>query len=137
MKEASSLAVQNWCYCFHQYSIDQSKAYVLCLVTSVVSGSMRPHGLWPDTPVHGLPQARIPKWVAMPPSWGSFQPRNQTQVFCLACGFFTIWATRKPMNTEVGSLSLLQGVFWTQELNSSSCIAAGFFTSRATKGAPK
>lgn len=43
-KEASSLAVQNWCYCFHQYSI-QRKAHVLCLVTLVMSYSMRPHGL--------------------------------------------------------------------------------------------
>ena len=32
-------------------------------------------------------------------------------------GFFTIWSTREAVNTEVGSLSLLQGIFPTQELN--------------------
>ena len=34
----------------------------------------------------------------------------------------------KPKNTGVGSLSLLQGIFLTQELNEVSCIAGGFFT---------
>ena len=32
-------------------------------------------------------------------------------------------------NTGVGSLSLFQGIFWTQGLNLASCIAGGFFTS--------
>ena len=31
--------------------------------------------------------------------------------------FFTIWGTRDPKNVGVGSLSLLQGIFMTQELN--------------------
>ena len=35
----------------------------------------------------------------------------------------------KPKNTGVGSLSLLQGIFLTQESNQVSCIAGGFFTS--------
>ena len=34
----------------------------------------------------------------------------------------------KPKNTGVGSLSLLQEIFLTQELKQSSCIAGGFFT---------
>ena len=33
-----------------------------------------------------------------------------------------------PKNTGVGSLSLLQGISWTQKLNQVSCIAGGFFT---------
>ena len=40
-------------------------------------------------------QARILKWVAMPSSRGSYQPRDWTQVSCIAGGFFTIWATRE------------------------------------------
>ena len=40
-------------------------------------------------------QARILEWVAMPSSRGSFQPRGQTQVSCIAGGFFIIWATRE------------------------------------------
>ena len=44
--------------------------------------------------VHGILQARILEWVAMTFSRGSFQPRNRTQVSCIASRFFTIWATR-------------------------------------------
>ena len=65
----------------------------------------------------GILQARILEWVAMPSSRGSSHPRDWTQVSHIAGGFFTIWATRKPKNTGVGSLSLLQGIFPTQELN--------------------
>ena len=39
-------------------------------------------------------QARILEWVAMPSSRGSSQPRDWTQVLCIAGGFFTIWDTR-------------------------------------------
>ena len=35
----------------------------------------------------------------------------------------------KPKNTQVGSLSILQGNFLTQELNRVSCITGRFFTS--------
>ena len=45
--------------------------------------------------VHGILQGRILQWVAVPISRGSFQPRDQTQVSCVAGGFFTVWATRK------------------------------------------
>ena len=40
----------------------------------------------------GILQARIVEWVAMPSSRGSSQPRDWTQVSCIAGGFFTIWA---------------------------------------------
>ena len=48
----------------------------------------------PGSSVHGIVQARILEGVAMPSSRGSSQPRDQTQVFRIAGGFFTIWATR-------------------------------------------
>ena len=51
----------------------------------------------PDSSVHGILQARILEWVAMPFSRGSSQPRDQTQVSRIAGGFFTICATGKPM----------------------------------------
>ena len=38
----------------------------------------------------GVLQARILEWVAMPSSRGSSQPRDQTQVSCIAGVFFTI-----------------------------------------------
>ena len=68
-----------------------------------------------DYTVHGILQARILEWVAFPFSKGSSQPRDWSQVSHIAGGFFTSWATRKPRNTGVGSLSLLQGMFPTQE----------------------
>ena len=47
----------------------------------------------------GILQARLLEWVAMPSSRESFQPRNRTQVSCITGGFFTIWATRKPISS--------------------------------------
>ena len=70
-----------------------------------------------DYIVHGILQARILEWVAFPFSRVSSQPRDQTQVSHNAGGFFTSWATGKPKNTGVSSLSLLQGIFLTQESN--------------------
>ena len=49
----------------------------------------------PGSSVHGILQARILEWVAMPSSRGSSQPRDQTHVSCIAGGFFTSWATRE------------------------------------------
>ena len=41
--------------------------------------------------VHGILQARILEWVAIPFSSGSSPTRDQTQVSCLAGRFFTIF----------------------------------------------
>ena len=58
-----------------------------------------------DYTVHGILQARILEWVAFPFSRGYSQPRDQTQVSCIAGGFFTIWATRETQECEVGLTS--------------------------------
>ena len=39
----------------------------------------------PVSSVHGVFQARILEWVALPYSRGSFQPRDQTSVSCIFC----------------------------------------------------
>ena len=70
-----------------------------------------------DYTVHGILQARILQWAAFPLSRGSSQPRDQIQVPHIASGFVTSWAQGQPKNTGVGSLSLLQQIFPTQELN--------------------
>ena len=46
----------------------------------------------PGSSVHGIFQAGILEWVAIPFSRGSFQPRDQTQVSCTPDRFFTVWA---------------------------------------------
>ena len=45
--------------------------------------------------VHGILQARILEWVAFPLSRGSSQPRDRTQAFGIAGGFFISLATRE------------------------------------------
>ena len=49
----------------------------------------------PDSFVHGILQARILEWIAMPSDKGTSQPRNRTQVSCIASRFFTDWANGK------------------------------------------
>ena len=44
----------------------------------------------PGSSVHGILQARILEWVAIPFSRGYSWPKDQTQVFCIAGRFFTI-----------------------------------------------
>ena len=43
----------------------------------------------PGFSVHGILQARILEWVAMPFSRGSSQPRDRTSVSCIAGKLFT------------------------------------------------
>ena len=57
-----------------------------------------------DYAVHGLLQARVLEWVAFPFSGASSQLRDQTQVSCIAGGFFTSWATRE---THSGNITVL------------------------------
>ena len=49
----------------------------------------------PGSSVHGISQARILEWVAIPFSGESSQPRDWTWVSCLAGRHFTVWATRE------------------------------------------
>ena len=48
-----------------------------------------------DYKVHGILQARILEWVAMPSSRWSSLPRDWILVSHIASGFFTSWATRE------------------------------------------
>ena len=57
----------------------------------------------PGCSAHGILQARILEWVAIPFSRGSSQHRDQTRVSCVAGGFFTIWATREAHRHIVGA----------------------------------
>ena len=54
----------------------------------------------PDSSVHGILQARILEWFAMPFSRGSSQPRYQTHVSHTSGRLFTIWATQGALNHE-------------------------------------
>ena len=53
--------------------------------------------------IHGILQARILEWVAIPFSRASSQSRDRTQVSCIAGGFFTSWATREAQYEVINS----------------------------------
>ena len=67
--------------------------------------------------VYGIFQARILEWIAFLFSKGSSQSRDQTQSPALQANSLPAEPPGKPKNTGVGSLSLLQGIFPTQESN--------------------
>ena len=50
-----------------------------------------------DYTVRGILQTRILEWVAFPFPRGSSKPREQTQVSCIAGGFFTSRGTREAL----------------------------------------
>ena len=79
----------------------------------------------PWTVAHQVPlsaeilQAKAMDWVAMPSSRASSQPRDLTQVSHIAGNSLPSEPQGKPKNTGVSNLSLLQGIFTTQESNQS------------------
>ena len=78
--------------------VNQLYAHMLCCVQSLsrVQSFATPWTAARQAPLSmGALQARILEQVAMPSFRGSSQPRDGTQVSCIAGGFFTIWATRE------------------------------------------
>jgi len=67
--------------------------------------------------VHGILQARILEWVAFPFSGDLPNPGIEPRSPTLQADSLPAEPQGKPKNTEVGSLSLLQRVFPTQESN--------------------
>ena len=74
--------------------------------------------------IHGILQAKVLEWAAMPSSKGSCQPRDRIWVSAieprspsLQLDSLLSEPLRKPKNPGVGSLSLLQRNFPTQESN--------------------
>ena len=65
----------------------------------------------------GILQARILEWVAMPSSMGSSQPGMEPRSPALQADSLLSEPPGKPKNTGVVSLSPLQWIFPTQELN--------------------
>ena len=78
----------------------------------IMSDSLQP---LPDSSVHGILQARILEWVAVPFSRGSSQSRDQTQVSHIAGRFFTIWATKEAISLWSGVFNNCQGNCYFQE----------------------
>ena len=81
----------------------------------------------------GILPARILQWVIMPFSRGSSQPRDGTQVSCIAGRFFTDWATRETQ--EWGTYPFSKGSSRPRNQTRVSCVAGGFFSSWAIRKA--
>ena len=58
-----------------------------------------------DYTVQGILQARLLEWVTFPFSRGSSQPRDGTQVSCIARELFTSWATKKALVSVISQLN--------------------------------
>ena len=58
--------------------------------------------------VHGILQARILEWVAIPFSKGSSWPRYQTWASCITGRFFTVWVTREACICHSAYLTSMQ-----------------------------
>ena len=80
--------------------------------------------------VHRLLQARILECIAF--SRGSSQPRDQTQVFCIAGRFFTSWATRESQKYWSGLPFPFPRDLPNPEIKPMSpAFAGGFFTTES------
>ena len=64
----------------------------------------------PGSSVHGILQARTVEWIAIPFSRESFQPRDRTQVSCIAGRFFTVWGSRE-MNSRKPSSKTTPAIY--------------------------
>ena len=82
-----------------------------------VSNPGIPHYRWILHQLSHQGSPRILEWVDYLFSRGSSWPRNQTGVSALQADSLPAEPQEKPRNTGVGSLSLLQGIFPTQESN--------------------
>ena len=71
----------------------------------------------PGSSVHGILQARVLEWVAVPFSRGSFDPAIECTFSTLPVDSLPSEPPGKPKKTGMGNLSVLQGNFLTQELN--------------------
>ena len=77
-----------------------------------------------DYTVHGVLQASILEWVAVPFFRSSSQPRGWTQVSCIAGGFFTTWATKNsPRILEWVAYPFSRGSSPPRNRTGVSCIA--------------
>ena len=90
----------------------------------------------PGSSVHGILQAKILEWVAMPIFRGSSRPRDRTWVFHIAGRFLPVWATREaPWLSWKGVYYLLFIIrrIWGSLLNQWEAEKQAWNTSRTMK----
>ena len=96
-----------FCSCIQHYSSNvnitrqdrsctEEEAHLSVMSDSATSKDNSPLGFY----VHGILQARIMEWVAVPSSRGASQSRDRTRVSCIAGRFFTTEPPGKPYIEE-------------------------------------
>ena len=112
--QCSYYVVYRTCVCVCVYT----HCPVLCLVTQLCPTLCNPMDCSPPAPLSvGILQARILEWVAMPSSRDLLNPGIESRFPEFQVDSLPSEPPGKPKNTRVGSLSLLQGIFPTQESN--------------------
>ena len=101
------------CTVLHFFLLPNNPLYKLCVSCSVVSLCNPTNCSPPGRSVFGILQASVPEWVAIPFSRGSSQPRDWTQVSCIAGRFFTVWANREAPSMNMPDFIYPCSSWWT------------------------
>ena len=113
-----STLASNRCFKISVFKIFCNPSCVLCLVAQLCLTLCNPVAYSPPgSSIRGILQARILEWVAMPSSRDLPSPGIKPRSLALQVDSLPSEPPGKPKNTKVGSLSLLQGIFLTQESN--------------------
>ena len=109
---------------------------------SVMSDSLRPHGLWSARFLCPWGFSRQEHWSGLPclpsrdcPNSG-IEHRSPTLLAVFFFFFLPFEPSGKPKNTGVGSLFLLQGIFPTQESNWDLLHCKGILYQLSYQGSP-
>ena len=111
----------------HNQEYSEGALKTLCTVLShpVLSDSLQPHGLQPARFLYPWGFSRQEYWSGLPcpPPGNLSNPSIELRSLALQADSLPSEPPGKPKNTGVGSLSLLQGIFLTQQSNPRvSCI---------------
>ena len=90
----------------------------------------------PSSSVHGIFQERILEWVAISYSRESSQPRIKPRSPTSKVDSLPSEPPGKPKNTGMRSLSLLHGIFPTQELNRGPLYCRRILYQQSYQGSP-
>ena len=82
-------------------NLDWGFSMCVCSVTSVISDSLRPHGLWSTRLLCPWDSPGKNTGVGCHASRRPFQPRDQTWVSCIVVRFFTAEHPGKPLRFQM------------------------------------
>ena len=78
-----------------------------CFISPPCLTLLQPHGL-PGSSVHGILQAKVLEWVAVPYYRELSRPKDEIQVSRAAGRFFTIWGTREDLTQWINMCNYLK-----------------------------